>query len=176
MGWLTELVDERGAEALDLHAQTINPQFVRLLRTVGFDRRWARAQGQYLWDDDDNQYLDMLGGEVATHGSIAEGNIFVDDPSDPSVAHLAPRFTIVDELYRITRISRSNVHMLLSIDRNPADGVGTAGAPVDLPISWRKSVGTGRVFYTALGHREEVWQDGRFQQHLLGALRWALGG
>src|SRR5437867_8086608 len=62
MGWLTELVDERGAEALDLHAQTINPQFVRLLRTIGFDRRWARAQGQYLWDDDGNRYLDMLGG------------------------------------------------------------------------------------------------------------------
>jgi ornithine--oxo-acid transaminase len=62
MGWLTELVDERGAEALDLHAQTINPQFVRLLRTIGFDRRWARAQGQYLWDDDGNRYLDLLGG------------------------------------------------------------------------------------------------------------------
>jgi ornithine--oxo-acid transaminase len=62
MGWLKDLVDERGGEALDLHAQTINPQFVRLLRTIGFDRRWARAQGQYLWDDHDNQYLDMLGG------------------------------------------------------------------------------------------------------------------
>ena len=62
MGWLTELVEERGAEALDLHAQTINPQFVRLLRTIGFDRRWARAQGPYLWDDEGNRYLDMLGG------------------------------------------------------------------------------------------------------------------
>ena len=62
MGWLTELVEERGAEALDLHAQTVNPQFVRLLRTIGFDRRWARAQGQYLWDADGNRYLDLLGG------------------------------------------------------------------------------------------------------------------
>ena len=62
MGWLTELVEERGAEALDLHAQAINPQFVRLLRTIGFDRRWARAQGQYLWDADGNRYLDVLGG------------------------------------------------------------------------------------------------------------------
>jgi ornithine--oxo-acid transaminase len=62
MSWLTELLDERGAEALDLHAQTINPQFVRLLRTIGFDRRWARAQGQYLWDDEGNRYLDLLGG------------------------------------------------------------------------------------------------------------------
>lgn len=62
MGWLTELVEERGAEALDLHAQTINPQFVRLLRAIGFDRRWARAEGAYLWDSDGNRYLDVLGG------------------------------------------------------------------------------------------------------------------
>jgi ornithine--oxo-acid transaminase len=62
MGWLSDLVDERGAEALDLHAQTINPQFVRLLRTIGFDRRWARAEGQYLWDEEGNRYLDVLGG------------------------------------------------------------------------------------------------------------------
>jgi ornithine--oxo-acid transaminase len=62
VGWLTQLVEERGAEALDLHAQTINPQFVRLLRTIGFDRRWTRAEGAYLWDSDGNQYLDVLGG------------------------------------------------------------------------------------------------------------------
>jgi ornithine--oxo-acid transaminase len=62
VGWLTQLVEERGAEALDLHAQTINPQFVRLLRTIGFDRRWARAEGAYLWDADGNRYLDVLGG------------------------------------------------------------------------------------------------------------------
>jgi ornithine--oxo-acid transaminase len=62
VGWLSELVDERGAEALDLHAQTVNPQFVKLLRTIGFDRRWARAEGAYLWDGEGNRYLDVLGG------------------------------------------------------------------------------------------------------------------
>jgi ornithine--oxo-acid transaminase len=62
VGWLAELIEERGAEALDLHAETINPQFVRLLRTIGFDRRWARAEGAYLWDADGNRYLDVLGG------------------------------------------------------------------------------------------------------------------
>src|SRR3954452_10349972 len=62
MGWLSELVEERGAEALGLHAQTVNPQFVQLLRTIGFDRRWARAQGAHLWDDEGNRYLDVLGG------------------------------------------------------------------------------------------------------------------
>jgi acetylornithine/succinyldiaminopimelate/putrescine aminotransferase len=43
-------------------ARTINPQFVRVLRTIGFDRTWARAEGAYLYDDDGNRYLDLLGG------------------------------------------------------------------------------------------------------------------
>jgi len=53
------------ARAGDEHerwARTINPQFVRVLRTIGFDRTWARAEGAYLYDDDGNRYLDMLGG------------------------------------------------------------------------------------------------------------------
>jgi ornithine--oxo-acid transaminase len=62
VGWLAQLIEERGAEALDLHAETINPQFVRLLRTIGFDRSWNRAEGAYLWDADGNRYLDVLGG------------------------------------------------------------------------------------------------------------------
>jgi type 1 glutamine amidotransferase len=121
------------------------------------------------------EYLAMLGAEILTHGQIAEADIRVDDPSDPAVAHLAPRFRITDELYRFTGSNRADVHMLLSMDRNPDDGVGDAGASVDLPMAWRKEYGGGRVFYTALGHREEVWQDARVRQHLLGALKWALG-
>jgi type 1 glutamine amidotransferase len=121
-------------------------------------------------------YLAMIGGEFLTHGAIAEGDVLVDDPADPAVAHLAPRVRMVDELYRFTRNNRADVHMLLSLDRNPADGVGQPGAPNDLPIAWRKTFGGGRVFYTALGHREEMWQDARYRQHLLGAIRWALGG
>src|ERR671934_993305 len=57
-----QLVGERGAEALAPPAKTITPQFVGLRRTMGFDRRWARAEGAYLWDSDGNRYLDMLGG------------------------------------------------------------------------------------------------------------------
>jgi ornithine--oxo-acid transaminase len=35
---------------------------MRLLRTIGFDRVWSRAEGQYLYDSDGNRYLDLLGG------------------------------------------------------------------------------------------------------------------
>jgi ornithine--oxo-acid transaminase len=59
---IRELLDERAGEDYDLYAQTINPQFMRVLRTIGFDRVWARAEGQYLYDADGNRFLDMLGG------------------------------------------------------------------------------------------------------------------
>jgi hypothetical protein len=32
------------------------------------------------------------------------------------------------------------------------------------------------VFYTALGHREEVWADPRFLTHLVNGIAWTLGG
>src|SRR4051794_1626030 len=59
---LEALLDSRRGEDLDLWAHTINPQFVRVLRTIGFDRTWSRAQGAYLYDKDENRYLDLLGG------------------------------------------------------------------------------------------------------------------
>src|SRR5215470_6633582 len=59
---LEALLDSRRGEDLDLWARTINPQFVRVLRTIGFDRAWARSEGAYLYDTDGTRYLDMLGG------------------------------------------------------------------------------------------------------------------
>ena len=38
-----------------------------------------------------------------------------------------------------------------------------------------KSHGAGRVFYTALGHRDDVWRNATYRQHILTGLLWALG-
>ncbi len=56
------LVEEGAGSELELHGRTINPQFLRMLRTIGFDRHWARGEGPYLYDTDGNRFLDMLGG------------------------------------------------------------------------------------------------------------------
>ena len=58
---LRALLDSHAGGSFDLHAKTVNPQFVRLLRTIGFDRSWARAEGAYFFDDRGERYLDMLG-------------------------------------------------------------------------------------------------------------------
>jgi ornithine--oxo-acid transaminase len=61
-GELAELLAARSGETLDLHAEYVNPQMIRVLRTIGFDRDWARTEGAYLVDSEGNRYLDWLGG------------------------------------------------------------------------------------------------------------------
>ena len=46
----------------ELYARHVNPQFVRVLRTIGFDRNYVRAEGPILFDAEGNDYLDMLAG------------------------------------------------------------------------------------------------------------------
>jgi uncharacterized protein len=55
------------------------------------------------------------------------------------------------------------------------DGPRGARKDGDNALAWVQEYGKGRVFYTALGHRDEVWKDERFQKHLLGGLRYVLG-
>src|SRR4029453_3324845 len=59
---LGALLAERRHEAFALHDRYINPQMPRVLRTLGFDREWVRAEGPYLFDRDGNAYLDFLAG------------------------------------------------------------------------------------------------------------------
>jgi ornithine--oxo-acid transaminase len=59
---IRELLQAHAGEDYELYARTINPQFMRVLRTIGFDRVWTRGEGQYLYDADGNRFLDMLGG------------------------------------------------------------------------------------------------------------------
>jgi ornithine--oxo-acid transaminase len=59
---IRELLETRAGEDYELYARGINPQFMRVLKTIGFDRVWVRAEGQYLYDEEGRRYLDLLGG------------------------------------------------------------------------------------------------------------------
>jgi ornithine--oxo-acid transaminase len=56
------ILSTRGGEELELAERHSNPQFVKVLRTLGFDRSWTSGSGAYLVDSDGNRDLDMLGG------------------------------------------------------------------------------------------------------------------
>ena len=59
---IADLFTEHFDEKFDLHEQHLNNQMVRVLRTIGYDRNYKRAIGQYLYDQDNNEYLDLLSG------------------------------------------------------------------------------------------------------------------
>jgi acetylornithine/succinyldiaminopimelate/putrescine aminotransferase len=59
---IESLLSEAQGQNYELHNEHINPAFTKVLRTIGFDRNYVRAEGQYLWDDKGNKYLDMLAG------------------------------------------------------------------------------------------------------------------
>ncbi|MFO0962985.1 MAG: aspartate aminotransferase family protein [Phycisphaerales bacterium] len=46
----------------ELLAEHVNPQLARVLRTIGYDRFYVRAEGASLWDEQGREYLDFLGG------------------------------------------------------------------------------------------------------------------
>ena len=43
------------------------------------------------------------------------------------------------------------------------------------PSTWARRQGQGRVFFTSLAHREDVWEGKPMQPIVLGGLAWALG-
>jgi ornithine--oxo-acid transaminase len=56
------LYADREADRYNLHARHLNEQWVRVLRTIGFDKRYTKGSGQYLYDVAGQRYLDLLGG------------------------------------------------------------------------------------------------------------------
>jgi ornithine--oxo-acid transaminase len=59
---IAALYDTHESERYSLHTRRLNEQMVRVLRTIGYDVAFRRGRGQYLYDREDNRYLDLLSG------------------------------------------------------------------------------------------------------------------
>ena len=59
---ILDSLEQRTGDGFRLHDQFLNNQMVRVLRTIGFDIEYIRAEGAYLYDTDGNRYLDLVAG------------------------------------------------------------------------------------------------------------------
>ncbi|MCC6160905.1 MAG: aspartate aminotransferase family protein [Nitrosomonas sp.] len=59
---IEDLTQNRSKENFALHDKYLNSQMVKILQTIDFDRHYVRAKGAYLFDEQDNRYLDLLSG------------------------------------------------------------------------------------------------------------------
>lgn len=115
-------------------------------------------------------FVEMIGGEFLTHEAQVGVDCINQDHEHPATKHLGARYAIFDEIYILKSFERSKVHGLLTLDKHPNRGI-----PGDYPIAWTKKIGSGSLFYTSLGHREDVWLSEAYQKHILGGIKWALG-
>lgn len=130
----------------------------------------AAADTEYDWA----WYGELLGGGAyfQSHPEIQNARLNVEQAAHASAAHLAPTFELTDEWYNFQANPRSAVNVVLTLDETSyAPGADAMGA--DHPIAWYHEFQGGRAWYTALGHRSELYSDPVFTQHLLGGIRWA---
>lgn len=131
-------------------------------------------------------YVDMLGGEFQTHKAQVEVGPQLHDPLHPAIKPIPEGWRVFDEIYIFKNYDPAKVHALMGLNAHPNENT-----PGYYPVSWCKEFGQGKVFYTSLGHREDVWdptwKEGTkdrknspeiaktYQEHILGGIKWALG-
>lgn len=153
----------------------------------------SAADTEYEWPF----YGRLVGAYFNCH-PVQQAAFFDNEgPEHPATAHLAERFTVVDEFYSFRTNPRPDVDVLLTIDESTylpdpnttnlplnADGEynetwfpgetgymsGERGVPGDHPMSWTHRNLGGTSFYTALGHENYLYDQEWFQQHLLGGI------
>ncbi len=59
---ITALIAQHEQDKFELHQKYLNNQMVKVLKTIGYDRTYKKAIGQYLYDQEGNEYLDLLSG------------------------------------------------------------------------------------------------------------------
>ncbi len=127
----------------------------------------------YQWPE----YGRLIGGYFNEHPWHQGVRIEVADPSNPLVAFLGTSIALTDEIYQIRDFDAGGSKVLLRLDPASVDLTRPEvhPQPYGWPLAWTRSYGSGRVFYSALGHEEAVWRDARYQQILRNAVLWAMG-
>ena len=121
---------------------------------------------------------EAFGADALGHGSQLAAKMVVATPRFPGTEALPESFSLTEEWFSLIKF-KENMHVILVQDCSEMDKSKDADrrfyerAP--FPATWARRHDKGRVFYTSMGHREDVWTNKTFQQVLLGGLRWALG-
>jgi type 1 glutamine amidotransferase len=134
----------------------------------GFMGIHAAADAEYDWPG----YQELVGALFKGHPAIQQATVVNEDRTNPATSHFGPTWTHTDELYNYRTDPRPNVRVLQTLDESSYTG-GEMGA--DHPITWCHPQGTGRSFYTGLGHTVESYADPDFQKLLLGGIEYAAG-
>jgi type 1 glutamine amidotransferase len=126
--------------------------------------------------DKADPYIKMLGGEMIFHGQQQKARVFCADPKFPGFTDCKDSFELFEEWYSLKNLAK-DMHVILwmgtwSLVNTGKDSVYRRPP---YPLAWARNYGKGKVFYTAMGHRDDVWANPMFQSMLVGGIKWATG-
>ncbi|MBC8127186.1 MAG: ThuA domain-containing protein [Gloeobacteraceae cyanobacterium ES-bin-144] len=117
-----------------------------------------------------DSYICMIGGEFIIHGAQQVATNKVINPKFPGFEKTGDSFAFHEEWYSLKDFN-PDIHCLTVIDSPAMQGDMYKRPP--FPTTWARKEGKGRVFYTAMGHRDDIWTNPVFQDIVVGGIRWA---
>ena len=141
----------------------------------GFLGIHSATDSYYNWPE----YGEMVGGYFNEHpwGQV-HCTIRTEDNKFPATAHFPASFPFYDEIYQFKEpYSRDKLRVLMSIDPASVDLTNPRVHPTDkdFAVTWVHNYGKGRVFYSSLGHRDEVWDMPDIQKMWIEGVKWVMG-
>ena len=131
----------------------------------------------YDWD----WYVNtLIGARFIGHTGnpqFQEAQVIIDDPADPIVRGLSD-WKMTEEWYSFQASPRlTGAHVLARLDENTYNLTeGSRDLHMgDHPIAWTKCIGSGRSFYSAIGHRPENYSEPSALRLLEQGIAWAAG-
>lgn len=125
---------------------------------------------------DENQavpdpYIAMVGGEFIIHGRQQQATLRVTSPNFPGLESLGGSLRVMEEWYALKNFAK-DLHVTLL--QETAGMVDPCYQRPPFPSTWVRKHHEGRVFYTSLGHREDIWTNPSVQKIILGGFAWAM--
>ena len=107
-------------------------------------------------------YIKAIGGQFASH-KTGDFPAVIVKPDHPVMKGIKP-FTTWDETYVLKNINPDMTVLTARVE----DGK-------NIPYTWVRNEGKGRVFYTAYGHEDRTWSNIGFLDLVRNGVMWALG-
>ena len=107
-------------------------------------------------------YMEMVGSEFANHGPVTEFAVEITADADDIVPRVRKQFSVTDEFYIMKSRTNAATRMFM-------EGWWHSERK---PMGYVRDYGKGRVFYTALGHDERVFNHPDFQELVYKGLRY----
>jgi len=156
----------------------LKESFINFIKSgKGFIGIHSATDTFYEWDE----YGEMIGARFDSHPWRHKDQVSIQVPEaalkNPLVSYLdGNNLEFKEEIYQYKNALAEGPKLLLRLDPEKNDFSKSNQAKTkNIPVSWTKPHGDGRVFYSSIGHNENMFSNAQVLQHYLNGIQWAIG-